>query len=134
MVDARSNETFVSPSSGEWVAVLEPAAATGGEHVTLELKAPPGVVALPGLVRQEQAQVLEVLGGTLAVELDGEDVEALRGDVVVVPADRPRRWWNAGTEELHLRVHVRPALGLEDELRQSFVSLSDGGAPVLSAA
>ncbi len=132
MVDAKSNETFVSPVSGEWVSVLEPAAATGGDHVTLELKAPPGEIGLPALVRPEQAQVLEVLGGTLAVEIDGEVVEASRGDVVVVPADRPRHWWNAGSGELYVRVHVRPGLDLEHGLRASFTRLADDGAALAS--
>jgi hypothetical protein len=135
MTDAGNHEIFVSPVSGEWVAVLESAAATEDGHVTLELKAPPGEIGLPALLHDEQTQVLDVLGGILGVEIEGEVVEALPGDVVVAPADRSARWWNAGSGELHVRVHVRPAPQLEAELRSSLTPLAGGGglAPAANA-
>jgi mannose-6-phosphate isomerase-like protein (cupin superfamily) len=135
MTDAGNREIFVSPLSGEWVTVLESAAATEDGHVTLELKAAPGEIGLPGLLRDEQTQVLEVLAGTLGVEIEGDVVEALPGDVVVAPADRSTRWWNAGSGELPVRVHVRPAPQLEAELRASLTPLAGGGglAPAANA-
>ena len=46
-----------------------------------------------------------------------------------VPPGVPHQWWNAGDEELHLLVEVRPALRLEEYLQAVFW-LARNGRPL----
>jgi quercetin dioxygenase-like cupin family protein len=52
----------------------------------------------------------EVLEGRAAFRIDGVDVEAAAGTVVVAPAGRRHRAWNPTEGPVRLRIEMRPGL------------------------
>jgi hypothetical protein len=59
-------------------------------------------------------------------KMDGMKVIATPGDVVVVPPGARHKFANAGDEEAHARVEVRPALRME-QLYETAVALAKEG-------
>ena len=51
-----------------------------------------------------------VLDGRAAFRIDGIEVEASPGSVVVAPPGRRHLGWNAGDGPVHLRIEMRPSL------------------------
>ena len=111
---ALAGETIENPVSGERFTFLRTARDTGGQFLEMELAVRPGgEVPIPHLhTRQEEA--FAVLAGTLGCRVGGAARQTLgQGGAVVVPAGMPHAWWNAGAEELRVRVTFRPALESE---------------------
>jgi quercetin dioxygenase-like cupin family protein len=81
-------------------------AATGTQRVSMQVvRLPAGGESPAGRHRHTFEKLFYVLAGTMAVEIDGEEVHAGPGSVVVVPEGVPHRNWNAGKEPvLHLVV------------------------------
>lgn len=77
-------------------------------------------------VHPEQDEELEPLSGRLGVRI-GSDTRVLTpGERVVVPADTPHRFWNAGDGRLHLRGGVWPGLRTEAFMRIVYGLPRDG--------
>ena len=62
----------------------------------------------PSLHSHPYAEVFIVHAGEATFVVDGEEVVALPGDVVIVPARRPHRFTNSGTGRLQL-TSISPA-------------------------
>jgi len=123
---AYAGQVLTNPVSGETIEFIETAADTGGERLTIDLTlSPDGHV--PGThVHPEQEERFEVCAGTMKFKLGYKTVIAGPGDSVVVPAGTRHRFSNAGDEEAHVRVEVRPALRME-ELFETTVALAAEG-------
>jgi quercetin dioxygenase-like cupin family protein len=61
-------------------------------------------------VHPRMEERFEVLEGRAAFRIDGVDVEATAGSVVVAPAGRRHRAWNPTDAPVRLRIEMRPAL------------------------
>ena len=131
---ARAGVTIENPVSGERFTFLRTAADTGGEFLEMELAVPPGgEVPIPHLhARQEEA--FAVLAGTLRCRVGGGGPRTLGpGGAVVVPPGVGHAWWNAGAEELRLRVTFRPALQVEAMFETACGLARDGQVDVKGA-
>jgi quercetin dioxygenase-like cupin family protein len=123
---AYAGQILNNPVSGETIEFLQTAADTDGELLAIDLTlTPDGHV--PGThVHPEQEERFEVLSGTMKFKLGLKTIIAGPGETVVVPAGKRHRFSNAGDEDAHVRVEVRPALRME-ELFETTVALADEG-------
>lgn len=62
----------------------------------------------------------EVLEGRAAFEVDGVEVDAAPGSIVVAPPGRPHLAWNPTDGPVKLRIEMRPALRWAEFLRRFF--------------
>jgi mannose-6-phosphate isomerase-like protein (cupin superfamily) len=119
-------ETIENPVTGERVRWIETAQSTGGELLAADLYVRPA--AAVGLahrhVRQEER--FAVGSGTAGFEMAGEARMVGRGDEVTIPIGVAHRWWNAGQDELRVRMELRPALDTETFFETFFGLARDG--------
>lgn len=123
---ARSGDAIEHPVTGERVVWRSVAEDTGGELLELELFARPGGFVAAAHVHPNQEERFEVVSGTLAVRIGGEERILRAGDVAVVPPGRPHAWWNAGPDEVRIRGQIRPALRTEHFFETFFGLGKDG--------
>ncbi len=101
-------------------------AETGGHAVVAEaLLAPNGYV--PALhVHPRQQQRVEVLDGSIGVQLRRARSVVGAGARLTVPPGVPHRFWNAGAEPAQLVVELTPALRLESLVETLFALAAAG--------
>src|SRR5436305_9167242 len=111
---AIAGETVVNPATGERITFVKTAADTNGELLELELLWPlPGRRA-PEHVHPEMEERYEILTGTAAFRIGGEERTAGPGETVTVPPGSRHLAWNPTQEEVRLKVEFRPALRWEE--------------------
>lgn len=123
---AKSGDVIEHPVTGERVVWRTVAADSGGALLELELFAQPGGFVAAAHVHPKQEERFEVVSGTLAMLVDGEERTLGAGDVAVVPAGQPHAWWNAGPDEVRIRGEIRPALRTEHFFETFFALGRDG--------
>jgi quercetin dioxygenase-like cupin family protein len=116
----KPGDTMRNPVTGERMTFLKTSAQTGGEYVLVELEAEPGGIVAAAHIHPAQTETFEVVRGTLAVELDGRELEARPGDILVVEPGVAHAWWNGGDDTLVCRCEVRPARQFEDLTEATF--------------
>ena len=71
------------------------------------IKTPPGGGSPAGLHVHEVDQIFYILGGTMNIEVEGQEYLAPTGSLVVFPKGVPHRNWNGGSEPtVHLAFNV----------------------------
>ena len=123
---AYTGEVLHNSVSGETIEFVQTSADTAGEVLAIDLTlTPDGHV--PGThVHPEQEERFEVESGTMKFKLGFKTIIAGPGDTVVVPTGKRHRFNNAGDDDAHVRVEVRPALRME-ELFETTAALADEG-------
>jgi quercetin dioxygenase-like cupin family protein len=111
---ATAGQTVVNAETGERVTFVKTAADTGGELLVLELVWPRPGQRAPEHVHPEMEERYEVVSGTAAFRVGGEERTAAPGEVVTVPPGTPHLAWNPTQGEVRLRVEFRPALRWEE--------------------
>jgi quercetin dioxygenase-like cupin family protein len=103
-----------------------------GERLEADGVAQPGA-GPPMHVHYLQEEAARVTRGRLGYQvLGGEPQFAGPGDLVVWPAGTAHKWWNAGSEELHMTGWCRPPDNVEFFLSTLFASTkANGGRPGL---
>ena len=107
-----------------------------GERIDFESETPELLVMLsvwprPGRrtgehVHPAMEERWEVLEGTAAFRVGGEERLGRPGDVVVAPPGVPHVAWNAGEGPVRVRIEMRPALRWREFVERLFAA---GGAP-----
>lgn len=70
------------------------------------VETPPSSGSPAGLHVHEFDQLFFILAGTMKIEIDGEQFDAGRGNLVVFPEGVPHRNWNEGSEKtVHLAIN-----------------------------
>ena len=126
---ARAGQTVVNPATGERVTFVRTAAETGGELLVLELEWPRPGERAPEHVHPEAEERYEVIEGTAAFRVGGEELKADPGEVVTVPPGTPHLAWNPTSEPVRLKVEFRPALRWEDFVERLFALMPVTGRP-----
>lgn len=111
---ARAGDEIFNPVTGDRIVFLRTAAETEGELVEFDdFWTKPGHRA-PGHLHPKMEESWEVFRGTPCFRIGDEDILATTGDVVVAPPGVSHMGWNAGDDEVYVRVRMRPALRWED--------------------
>ncbi|HEX8917909.1 MAG TPA: cupin domain-containing protein [Chloroflexota bacterium] len=123
---AYAGQTIGNPITGEQITFLETTDDTRGERLLFDCLVRPDGIRLPPHVHSRQEERLEVLAGTLGV-MRGDKVYTLRpGHKVVLPRRIKHQWWNAGRNEMKMRVQVTPPRHLEVVLEAMSVMAHEG--------
>jgi mannose-6-phosphate isomerase-like protein (cupin superfamily) len=122
----RTGDTIENPVTGERITFLATSVDTDGEAVVFETFVQPDGFVAAAHVHPKQEERFEVLSGTLALKVAGEEIIAGPGETLTVPAGTPHRFWNVGDVEVRFRCEVRPALQFEQLLETMFALAADG--------
>ncbi len=123
---ARSGDVLEHQVTGERLVWRRVASDTAGELLEADLFAKPGAFVAAEHVHPNQEERFEVVSGVMAIRIDGQERTLRAGDVAVVPPGRAHSWWNAGSEEVHVRGEVAPALRTELFFEKFFELAKDG--------
>jgi quercetin dioxygenase-like cupin family protein len=122
----RTGDTIENPVTGERIMFLATSADTDGEAVVFETFVQPDGFVAAGHVHPKQEEQFQVVSGLLALRVGDREIVAGPGETLTVPAGVPRRFWNAGDNEVRFRCEVRPALEFERLLETMFGLAVDG--------
>ena len=123
---ARKGAVIEHPVTGERFTFLETAEDTGGGYVRIELRVEPrGFVAAPH-VHPRIEETFQILSGTFAFVVDGEERRVGAGEGATIRAGTPHAWWNSSDEEGVAIVEFRPALNTEGFFETFFGLAQDG--------
>lgn len=102
---------------------------TGGELLQFEQFVRGKNPEVPEHVHPRQEERFVVLSGRMGVRAKGKEQVLGPGEEAVVPPGTPHTFWNAGGEELHHLVELRPALKSEVFFETVFGLQRDGKFP-----
>ena len=122
----RAGDSIENPVTGERLVFKKTSAETNGEYVLFDCIVKPSGFVAAAHVHPHQLERFEVLEGSLTFKVDGQELPAEAGDIVLVPAGRKHQFWNAGEEEARFACEVRPALGFEQLIETMFTLAQEG--------
>lgn len=123
---ARAGDEIFNPITGERIVFVRTAAETGGELLEFEdFWTKPGHRA-PEHVHPKMEESWEVLSGRPCFRIAREEILARAGDIVVAPPGIPHMGWNAGDDEVYIKVRMRPALRWEEFMVKLFEMAESG--------
>jgi quercetin dioxygenase-like cupin family protein len=120
-----------NPVSGERLVIRTSAAETNGRLLAFDVFLPPGAHVPAGHVHPHQEERFTVIRGHVLFKIAGRSVLAHPGDVVGVQRGTPHWFGNAGAQEAHVAVEVRPALRMQELLETSAALSHTGRLPNL---
>jgi quercetin dioxygenase-like cupin family protein len=122
----RSGDTIHNPVTGERITFHQTSADTNGEAVVIECTVQPHGFVAAAHVHPSQTERFAVIDGTLGLKAGKEKQTLDRGEVLVIEAGTPHKFWNAGDSEVRFVCEVRPALQFESLLESMFALAADG--------
>jgi quercetin dioxygenase-like cupin family protein len=123
---ASAGDVLEHPVTREKIVIRKTARDTGGELFQAEFFLPSGGFVAAAHIHPLQEERFEIIAGTLHGRVAGKELASGPGETVVVPSGTPHVWWNAGDDELHVLVEVRPALRFERFFETFFGLAQDG--------
>jgi quercetin dioxygenase-like cupin family protein len=122
----REGDTIENPVTGERLVFKKTSAETNGEYVLFECFVKPSGFVAASHVHPFQEERFQVLEGSVSFRIDGQELTAGPGEVVLVAAGRKHQFWNAGDEDVRFACEVKPALQFE-QLIETMFSLAQAG-------
>ena len=123
---AKPGDVIENPVIGDRVVFRRTGVDTGGELLEFDLFAKAGAPGPPEHIHPNQEERFLVLAGSLTGRIDGREVSCATGEELVVGAETPHTWWNAGQSEVRVRVQLRPAGRMERFLETIYGLAKDG--------
>ena len=122
----RTGDTIENPVTGERITFLATSSDTDGDAVVIETVVQPDGFVAAAHVHPSQSERFAVAEGTLGLMVDGKELTLEAGDVAVVEAGTPHKFWNKGDQPVRFVCEVRPALQFESLLETMFALAADG--------
>ncbi len=122
----RTGDVIENPVTGERLHFLATSSDTGGEKVVVEVTVRPDGFVAAAHVHPGQEERFEIREGRVGFRLGRKKIEARAGDVVVVQAGTPHKFWNGGETDARFVTEVRPALGFERLIETMYSLAADG--------
>jgi mannose-6-phosphate isomerase-like protein (cupin superfamily) len=115
----RAGETVENPVTRERLTFIRTAADTGGEVLELDLILAPGGFVPAMHVHPSQEERFEVHAGSPRFRVGATERTASVGEKLNVPPETPHRFWNPASADARLRIELRPALRMEEVLKET---------------
>ena len=124
---AKAGDEIVNPVTGHRIIFRKTTQDTAGELLQMDWIGRPGWKAGPAHVHSFQEERFEVISGTLGSHVAGVERTHNPGDEVIVPAGTTHTAWNAGEEEVHALVELRPASLRSETMLETVFGLAQDG-------
>jgi mannose-6-phosphate isomerase-like protein (cupin superfamily) len=123
----RAGDAVWNPLSGEKALLVESPEESGGVRLVADFAVEAGGFVPGGEhIHDECTEHFEVRMGRIAFTLDGEERTLGAGDQLAVSPGTWHRWWNAGGDEVLIRVCVEPALRFAEAILIIWGLCADG--------
>lgn len=123
---SRAGDMIENPVTGERVVVRVGTEDSGGDLLAIDGYVKPGGAVTGEHVHPSIVEDFTVLRGRVGFRIDGHESIAEPGERLHVPAGTAHDWWNAGGEEAHVRVEIRPGARFEEMAINLFCLAQDG--------
>jgi quercetin dioxygenase-like cupin family protein len=117
-----SHNVLVSRDSGDRLIVLVGTEESAGERFRFEYVARSGGPRPPSHVHADQEESIEVLEGTLACRIAGEDHLLGPGDTMVIPPGEPHAVWSPEPSGCRSIGEFRPARDTQTMFERYFAA------------
>lgn len=123
----RAGDVAWNPLTGEKALIVESGDESGGARIVADFAVERGGFVPGGEhVHDHCAEHFEVRSGRITFILDGEKRTLAAGEQVTVVPGTWHRWWNAGEDEVQIRVRVEPAMRFEEAILVVWGLCADG--------
>jgi hypothetical protein len=123
---SKAGDTIENPVTGERIVVRVGTEDSEGELLAVDAYVRPGGAVAGEHVHPAIEERFTVVRGRVGFRLDGRDSIAEMNRPLRVPACVAHDWWNAGEEEAHIRVEIRPGTRFEEMAINLFGLAQDG--------
>ena len=123
---AYAGDVIENPVIGDRLVFRRTTADTGGAVLEFDIFARAGAKGPPEHIHPGAAEHFEVLRGTLRARVSGIEQEVPAGQALDIPAGTLHTWWNAGGEEVQVRVQLTPAGRMETFLETIYALARTG--------
>jgi quercetin dioxygenase-like cupin family protein len=123
---SKAGDVFENPVTGERGVVRVGTEESSGELLVSDLYVRPGGAVVGEHIHPVIHESFTVVHGRVGFRLDGRESVAGPGKRLHVPPGMVHDWWNAGEEEAHVVVEIRPGARFEEAIRNSFGLAQDG--------
>jgi len=111
--NAAPRRVIANPISGEQIVIHTSGTETDGKLLVFDLFLPPGKHVPSWHTHPIQEERFTILAGTMRFRLGWHRILVIPSDTIVIPPGVAHWFGNAGSELVHARVEVRPALRME---------------------
>lgn len=123
---SKSGEVYENPVTGERCVVRIGTEESAGELIVIDLYLRPGAAVAGEHVHPALEERFTVLRGKVGFRLSGVEIVAEHNVPLIISPGVPHDWWNAGPDEAHVRVEIRPGARFEAMIRNAFGLAQDG--------
>ena len=123
---SRAGDTIETPVTKERIVVRVGTEDSGGEPLAVDGYVQPGGAVAGEHVHPAIEERFTVVSGRVGFRIDGRESIAQPGDRVHVPPGTAHDWWNAGEDEAHAVVEIRPGERFEEMALNLFGLARDG--------
>jgi quercetin dioxygenase-like cupin family protein len=123
---SKVGDVIENPVTGERVVVRVGTEDSGGDLLAVDGYVRPGGAVTGEHVHPDIDEHFTVMRGRVGFRIDGRESIAEPGKRLHVPAGTAHDWWNAGEEEAHVRVEIRPGARFEEMAINLFGMAQDG--------
>src|ERR687894_220421 len=123
---SKAGDTIENPVTGERIVVRVGTEDSEGELLEVDTYVGPGGAVTGENVHPSIEESFTVMGGRVGFRLNGRESIAELDRPLRVPAGTPHDWWNAGEEEAHIIVKIRPGARFETMALNLFGLAQDG--------
>lgn len=117
---SRAGDVIENPVTGERAVVRVGTEESGGDLLVADLYVRPGGAVLGEHVHPVIEERFAVVSGRVGFRLDGREAVAEPGEKLRVPPGVAHDWWNAGEEEAHVIVEIKPGERFEEAILNFF--------------
>jgi quercetin dioxygenase-like cupin family protein len=123
---SKAGQVIENPVTGERVVVRVGTEESEGGLLVADAYVRPGGAVTGEHVHPAIEEYFTVVRGRVGFRLDGRETIAELGQRLRVPAGMAHDWWNAGEEEAHVTVEIRPGARFEEMIVNLFGLAQDG--------
>jgi quercetin dioxygenase-like cupin family protein len=117
---------LINPVTGERGIVRVAPSTENGQLLVADLFVQPGGAVVGEHLHPSLEEAFTVLRGKVGMRLNGKELIAPLNERIVIPVGVLHDWWNAGDEEAHVQVEVRPGDRFLEMISNLFGFAQDG--------
>lgn len=123
---SKAGDVYENPVTGERAVIRVGTEESGGGLLVADLYVRPGGAVAGEHVHPIIEETFTAVRGRVGFRVDGRESVAEPGQRLHVPPGTAHDWWNAGEDEAHVIVEIRPGARFEEAIVNLFNLAQDG--------